>query len=126
MSIFADQIKFMTWGSQTVDIFNANQLGLYVDLITEEYDEFSFAIRHEDVAHQIKEAVDLLVVVAGFLISMGIDAEEAWNIVHTNNLLKVSEKVERDANGKIMKSDASKHRKVIMMQKLQELIDAVD
>lgn len=126
MTVFADQIEFMTRGSQTVDIFNPAQIELYASLISEEYHELDNAINHgEPLSHQIKEAIDVLVVVTGFLTSMGIDADEAWNIVYINNLLKVSEKVDYDANGKILKSEASKQRKVDMIQKLQDLVNAV-
>jgi len=40
MSMIEDQKEFMTAASQTTDIYNFYQVGLYIDLIKEEHEEF--------------------------------------------------------------------------------------
>jgi len=125
-NIFRDQTNFMLAGSQTVDEFNPEQKLLYQDLIVEEYDEFIGAITEEPLSHQIKEACDILVVVAGWLNSIGIDAEVAWRAVHSNNMLKVAYPPVKDKNGKIKKSDESRQGKKLMMTTLDKMCQKYD
>lgn len=136
-SVFDDMKLFMTFGNQTVNEFNDSQELLYDRLIDEEHKEFSDSFDDavmmskesmpdykESKAEAIKEAIDLIVVVSGWLISTGIDPQAAWDIVHGNNMAKVTEKVEKDENGKIKKSPESIKRKEQMMADLRALIDA--
>lgn len=134
-SIWDDQAKFMLAGNQGVCEFLPSQVMLYQDLIVEEAGEFGDVLKqinqcstsseeNELVPDAIKEAIDLIVVVAGWLISNGIDPQAAWDIVHANNMAKVAEKVEKDENGKIKKSPESIKRKEQMMADLRALIDA--
>jgi len=126
MGIFEDQKDFMIAGGQVVDKQDEKQAELYDDLIDEEYYEFCTSLgftgsNEEPKENQIKEAIDLIVVTAGWLNSQGIDAQKAWDLVHANNMAKVNDKVVKDEAGKIQKSPESKARKAVMMQELREL-----
>ena len=122
-NIFDDQADFMFRGDQTVGRYNRKQVQLYESLIAEEFKEFFHAVNNEPLQNQVKEAIDLIVVTAGFLHSVGVDPQKAWDIVHTNNLLKVTERPEYDAAGKILKSKASMVRKEQMMLQLHMLLE---
>ncbi len=121
-NIIKDQIKFMQAASQTTDVLNKNQISLYTSLISEEVNEFFDA---ETAAEDVKEAIDILVVTLGFLLSTGIDVQKAWDLVHANNMLKVKSKPEYDENGKVKKSEASITAKEEMMDNIIKLIDTV-
>ena len=122
MSIFKDQAAFMQAGGQITDKSNMMQSVLYESLVDEEYGEFYMACENpEPQENRIKEAIDLIVVTAGWLISQGIDAQKAWDIVHANNLAKVQDVTVKNAEGKIQKSEASIKRKAEMMLALKGL-----
>lgn len=133
MSIFKDQADFMTAGGQTVKGGNGSQIFLYANLIEEESVEFLQADTVVDEPHfatleTVKEAVDVIVVAAGYLISvLGVDgAQNAWNLVHESNLSKVSGNVEKRADGKILKNEEYKRlRKAKLMADLAGLLEAV-
>ena len=122
--LIQNQRDFMYLGSQTTTTYNEEQMELYSSLIEEEIKELTDAIEPEEI---IKEACDVLVVTLGFLLSMGIDVHKAWNLVHANNMSKVSNQdtIVKDENGKIMKSLESKVRKDKMMSDIEELLDEV-
>lgn len=121
---FLDQIDFMISGNQNITEFNKEQCDLYINLIDEETDEFFGAIiDHPYSVEAIKEAVDILVVTIGYLVSRGVNPQLAWNIVHENNMFKVSQEVVKDENGKIQKSPESIEKKKEMMEKLRGLLD---
>ena len=132
MSIFEDQKEFMLAGNQTVNEFNLDQMFLYDSLIDEEQKEFFIANGEwycENTLFQadtVKEAIDILVVVSGWLLSNGIDPQKAWDIVHTNNMAKVNDIVVKDSNGKIQKSPESIARKKQMMIDLMALVESDD
>lgn len=96
--IFKDQSEFMQACEQTTTHLNINQAALYMDLITEEFQEL---IQSESRENAIKEAIDILVVTVGWLLSAGVDAAEAWRRVHESNLSKLT-------NGKMLKRDDGK------------------
>lgn len=113
MNPFADQANFMRAGDQTVGAYNAKQASLYVDLIKEEVGEL-FDVLHADtgdlgvseaehVAKILDGAVDSLVVLIGFLHSMGPEAEALWAEVHRSNMSKVD-----PATGKLVKREDGK------------------
>lgn len=123
MSIFKDQWDFMQLAEQTA-IGSEKQVQLYDSLIEEEYSEF--ADSPFDSAEEIKEAVDILVVTAGFLISrLGVGgAQHVWNLVHETNLAKVKGDVEKRSDGKILQND--EYKKVLkkkLMGDLEALLD---
>ena len=122
MSIFKDQAAFMQAGGQITDKHDMMQSVLYESLVDEEYGEFYMACESpEPLENQIKEAIDLIVVTVGWLISQGIDTQKAWDIVHANNLAKVQDVTVKDAAGKIQKSEESIQRKAEMMLALKGL-----
>jgi predicted HAD superfamily Cof-like phosphohydrolase len=111
----------------------AAQLHLYNNLIAEESEEFSDAFSEKfklDAAgspdidgmsddefiaaigdiQDIKEAVDVIVVAAGYLITrLGKDgAQKAWNLVHETNLAKVRGGAIKREDGKVLQTDEYK------------------
>ena len=119
-----DQTSFMYLGNQSTTTYNSEQMKLYEKLIIEEVSELHNAIAEEDKAEIIKEACDVIVVTLGLLLSMGIAVHKAWELVHKNNMSKVSNQdtIVKDGNGKIMKSPESKARKAKMMKDIKELV----
>lgn len=116
-----DQVAFMNAGNQETNRRNYIQLELYKHLIQEESMELINAIDNEPLENQVKEAVDVLVVTIGYLVSLNIDVQKAWELVHVNNMLKV-QNVQKDETGKIIKSSSSKEHKQQLMQSLQDLV----
>ena len=104
MDIFKDQMQFMQACEQTVYSHNTDQTDLYESLISEETLEFFNALENDDRQEQIKEAIDILVVTVGWLLSAGVDAAEAWRRVHESNMSKLTDgKMLKREDGKILK-----------------------
>jgi len=131
MSIFKDQSEFMLLGGQLTRGIHfedrlEQQLNTYAALIEEEAEEFETAYWYSGTEEdKVKESVDVIVVAAGWLVTkLGHEgAQKAWNAVHESNLSKVQGKVEKRADGKILKSDAyKKAAKAEMMAKLEALL----
>jgi predicted HAD superfamily Cof-like phosphohydrolase len=124
-----DQRRFMQAGNQTTNELNISQIFLYQNLIEEEVEELQEALNiysdseYTNGEEVLKEASDVLVVTLGLIWSMGINPQNVWNLVHANNMAKVSDTVVKDENGKIMKSLESKARKEKLMQDLKELLN---
>jgi predicted HAD superfamily Cof-like phosphohydrolase len=119
MSIFEDQREFMSLGGQSTDILNPEQAALYLILVKEEINEF---LQTDNIPDSIKEAVDILVVTAGYLISLGIDAQKAWDLVHATNLAKVEGGVKKREDGKILKSEKYLAMKAELMNNIEGLL----
>jgi len=103
MSIFQDQARFMRACGQTVEGKNEGQAILYADLINEEYDELKEATSKEN---ELKELIDVMVVLIGYGLSMGYDLEGAWDAVWCSNMSKInpdSGMVAKREDGKILK-----------------------
>lgn len=86
---------------------NESDRGTRLRLIKEEYDELAEAIEENHDNKEIaKELVDLLYVVYGTGIAMGIDLDEAFDLVHNSNMSKLDDDGEPIFNnyGKVMKS----------------------
>lgn len=126
MTVFDDMKSFMTRGGQSVNKDNQAQQQSYIKMILEETREFNEALLFEDRHQQMKEATDCLVVILGWMFSHGVDPQQIWDAVHKNNLLKVSEEVQYDANGKIQKSEASVKRKAYMLEQIKEALSCCD
>ena len=122
-SIFDDQAEFMLKGLQTTNGYNETQKEMYEDLIDEETDEFQEACINEPLANQIKEACDILVVVSGWLHSIGVEPQVAWDSVHSNNMWKVVNPPIKNAKGKIQKSPLSIKSSALMMEILEKLVE---
>ena len=58
-------------------------------LIQEEFDEFQEAMQSKDLSAMAKELADLLYVVYGTAVSLGIDMEPVFKEVHRSNMSKV-------------------------------------
>ena len=125
MSIFQDQAEFMSAGAQHTKHYCENQELLYADLITEEFNEFYKAYSGADHAETVKEVVDIIVVAAGFLISLlgEAGAQKAWNCVHENNLKKLGGKTNKREDGKILKGVTDKaEMKAALLEELKALL----
>ena len=124
-----DQRRFMQTGNQTTNELNTSQLFLYQNLIEEEVEELQEALNiysdseYTNGEEVLKEATDVLVVTLGLIWSMGVNPQNVWNLVHANNMSKVTDIVVKDESGKIMKSPESKVRKEKMMQDIKELLN---
>lgn len=101
--VFEDQRKFMRASGQTTDEFNQAQFELYLELIREETQELADA---QDPVAQLDALIDIMVVTAGAVHSMGVDAPGAWKEVMRSNFAKVDPRtgrVTRREDGKILK-----------------------
>ena len=61
------------------------------ELIREELEEFLTALQEDDLVEQADALIDLLYVVYGGLVVMGIDAEPLFDEVHRSNMSKFGE-----------------------------------
>jgi len=108
---FQDQEIFMRACGQSTHQFNADQFNLYVNLISEEYQELARAIERLDKVETLDALIDILVVTIGAIHSMGADASGAWREVMRTNMAKVDPntgEVRRREDGKILKPDGWK------------------
>ena len=105
--ILNDQRKFMRACGQTTDEYNEDQFILYYHLIREEYQELVNALGGDEV-EQLDALIDIMVVTAGALHSLGVDAEGAWKEVMRSNFAKIDPrtgKVTRREDGKVLKPE---------------------
>lgn len=81
------------------------QSDLYLKLIIEEFNELKEAYEQKDYANIGKEGIDLVWVIEGLLISLGIPRQLFWAEVSRSNHSKVSEsgKVLKREDGKVIK-----------------------
>ncbi|CAB4126019.1 NTP pyrophosphohydrolase, DR2231-like [uncultured Caudovirales phage] len=103
---FRDQEKFMKACDQTVEGYNEDQYGLYLELIGEETGELMTALANEDRVEQLDALIDILVVTIGAIHSGGFDAEGAWKEVMRTNFAKIDHetgKVRKREDGKVLK-----------------------
>jgi predicted HAD superfamily Cof-like phosphohydrolase len=104
--IFSDQRKFMRACGQTTDTYNEDQFRMYCDLVQEEAQELITAQAANNEVEQLDALIDIMVVTAGALHSLGVDAEGAWKEVMRSNFAKVDPrtgKVTRREDGKVLK-----------------------
>jgi predicted HAD superfamily Cof-like phosphohydrolase len=106
--IFSDQRKFMRACGQTTDTHNQDQFQMYCDLVQEEVLELSTARDAGDEVEQLDALIDIMVVTAGALHSLGVDADGAWKEVMRSNFAKVDPRtgrVTRREDGKVLKPE---------------------
>ena len=106
MNPFRDQEKFMRACDQTTDSYNHGQVALYANLIDEEVREFNEAYKKYDHKEMLDALIDIIVVTAGCIHSMGADAEGAWKEVMQTNFNKIDKetgKVRKREDGKVLK-----------------------
>jgi len=103
---FRDQEKFMRACDQSVDGFDEKQFAMYVNLISEEYQELLEATLSDDQVETLDALIDILVVTIGAIHSAGWDAEGAWKEVMATNFAKIDSdtgKVRKREDGKVLK-----------------------
>ena len=104
--ILSDQRKFMRACGQTTDTYNEDQFRMYCGLVKEEAQELAAALSMNDEVEQLDALIDIMVVTAGALHSLGVDADGAWKEVMRSNFAKVDPrtgKVTRREDGKVLK-----------------------
>ena len=107
-NIFQDQIKFMLSCDQTVCEWNKKQFDMYHTLIKEETEELQEACDANDRVEILDALIDIIVVTAGAINSMGANGEAAWDEVMKTNFAKIDPltgKVRKRADGKVLKPD---------------------
>ena len=105
---FKDIDTFHTACDQEPSVDN---YAMYLDLITEEYDELKEAIEANDRVAQLDALVDILVVTMGAIRAGGFDGEGAWKEVMDTNFAKIDPttgKVIKRADGKVLKPEGWK------------------
>ena len=105
---FKDIDTFHTACDQTPSVEN---YAMYLDLITEEYNELREAIEANDRVEQLDALVDILVVTMGAIRAGGFDGEGAWKEVMDTNFAKIDPttgKVIKRADGKVLKPEGWK------------------
>lgn len=108
MGVFLDQAIFMQACDQTVGTKNPQQFELYVELIREEFGELEQACENADDLAKLDALIDIMVVTAGALHSLGVNADGAWNEVMSTNFAKVDKatgKVIKREDGKVLKPE---------------------
>lgn len=80
---------------------DASTFGLRLKLVREEYTEFMLALMRRDLAEVADGALDLVYVVIGTLVTLGIDPRPIWNEIQRANMGKEGGGKRED--GKILK-----------------------
>ena len=107
-NVFKDIDKFATACDQPASEANYK---MYLDLITEEFDELQDAVLENDKVEQLDALVDILVVTVGAIRAGGMDAEGAWKEVMDTNFAKIDPdtgKVRKREDGKVLKPEGWK------------------
>jgi len=103
--VFKDIDTFATACDQPPSIEN---YVMYLDLITEEYEELKEAVIANDRVEQLDALVDILVVTLGAIRAGGFDGEGAWKEVMDTNFAKIDPttgKVIKREDGKVLKPE---------------------
>ena len=110
MSYQNDVALFMKSGEQGVrsDLsLEGDQASLYMDLITEEYQETLYAFENSDLIEVADGLADMGWVIMGMCNSCGIDFDSVWQEVKASNMSKFPNgKAIKNEHGKIMKPDS--------------------
>jgi predicted HAD superfamily Cof-like phosphohydrolase len=107
-NVFTDQAKFMQACGQSTSYWNEEQFNLYTKLIQEELDELWEANAKADRVGCLDALLDIMVVTAGAIHSMGADGEGGWNEVMRTNFAKIDPetgKVRKREDGKVLKPE---------------------
>ena len=110
MSYYNDVALFMKSGEQGVRSelsLEGDQASLYMDLITEEYQETLSAFENSDLIEVADGLADMVWVIMGMCNSCGIDFDSVWQEVKASNTSKFPDgKAIKNEHGKIMKPDS--------------------
>ena len=88
-----------------------DNIDLYYELISEEYDEFLEAVIQKNDVEQLDACMDMIWVILGYCHMKGYDIPGAWSEVTRTNLSKIDAttgKVRRREDGKILKPEGWK------------------
>ena len=102
-NVFEDVNKFGTACDQAPSVEN---YAMYLDLITEEYEELGQALIDDNRVEQLDALIDILVVTVGAIRAAGWDGEAAWKEVMNTNFAKIDAdtgKVRKRSDGKVLK-----------------------
>jgi hypothetical protein len=90
-----------------LDENNMAQAKLYIDLIDEEFKELCDGFIRRHIGDIADGGADLVWVIKGLFVTLGIDFDAVWEEVRASNMSKVSEggKIKKRADGKILKPD---------------------
>ena len=110
MSYQNDVALFMKSGEQGVRSglsLEGDQASLYMNLITEEYQETLSAFENSDLIEVADGLADMVWVIMGMCNSCGIDFDSVWEEVKASNMSKFPDgKSIKNEYGKIMKPDS--------------------
>ena len=110
MSYQNDVALFMKSGEQGVRSelsLEGDQASLYMDLITEEYQETLSAFENSDLIEVADGLADMVWVIMGMCNSCGIDFDSVWQEVKASNMSKFPDgKAIKNEHGKIMKPNS--------------------
>ena len=110
MSYQNDVALFMKSGEQGVRSelsLDGDQASLYMDLITEEYQETLSAFENSDLIEVADGLADMVWVIMGMCNSCGIDFDSVWQEVKASNMSKFPDgKAIKNEYGKIMKPES--------------------
>ena len=111
MSYQNDVALFMKSGEQGVRSelsLEGDQASLYMDLITEEYQETLSAFENSDLVEVADGLADMVWVIMGMCNSCGIDFDSVWQEVKASNMSKFPDgKAIKNEHGQIMKPDSN-------------------
>ena len=108
MNPFKDIDTFATACDQEPSMEN---YAMYLDLITEEYNELKEALIDDSRVEQLDALIDILVVTMGAIRAGGFDGEGAWKEVMDTNFAKINRttgKVIKREDGKVLKPEGWK------------------
>lgn len=87
---------------------SSENYAMYLNLITEEYNELQEAVEADDKLEQLDALVDILVVTMGAIRAAGWDGAGAWEEVMRTNFAKIDPetgKVRKREDGKVLKPE---------------------
>lgn len=84
-----DQRQFMKAADQTTDRWNPTQAERYAIHVREEAGELDNAVYNGNTVEALDGAVDTIVTAIGFILSLGIDPDAAWQAVNAANRRKI-------------------------------------
>ena len=110
MSYQNDVANFMKAGEQPVNSdlsLEGDQATLYMNLISEEYQETLSAFKTNDMIEVADGLADMVWVIMGMCNSCGIDFDSVWQEVKASNMSKFPNgKAIKNEHGKIMKPNS--------------------
>ena len=110
MSYQKDVAAFMTAGEQTINgqlSLEGDQANLYMNLISEEYQETLAAFKSNDMIEVADGLADMVWVIMWMCNSCGIDFDSVWQEVKASNMSKFPDgKAIKNEHGKIMKPES--------------------